>query len=327
MERIDAVITWVDGQDPDHISKRNSYITNKNKTESTNTSRFNQVNEINLVIKSIFKFAPFVKNIYVLTDQQTPNIIKEAENWDDSYRKRLKVIDHKEVFRDHLEVLPTLNATTIESMLQYIKGLSDHFIYFNDDTFLIKPTKIEDFFINKKPLVRGRWASQPDRVWYKQVKRIFFPSSKKKWGYKKAQALSAKLEGYDKKYFRTFHTPRALNKSVLINYYANLPGLLNEQIKYRFRTPKQFLSYSLINHYSIKNNITETTSRIQLEEVNYTKKSKPNKVLRRVKKAIVSENILFLNLQNLDLLEVNTLEKVIGVLETLININLLKKQS
>jgi hypothetical protein len=50
-------------------------------------------------------------------------------------------------------------------------------------------------------------------------------------------------------------------------------------------------------------------------------------VLRRVKKAIVSENILFLNLQNLDLLEVNTLEKVIGVLETLININLLKKQS
>ena len=113
MERIDAVITWVDGQDPDHISKRNSYITNKNKTESTNTSRFNQVNEINLVIKSIFKFAPFVKNIYVLTDQQTPNIIKEAENWDDSYRKRLKVIDHKEVFRDHLEVLPTFNAATI----------------------------------------------------------------------------------------------------------------------------------------------------------------------------------------------------------------------
>ena len=322
---IDAVITWVDGNDPDHIRKRNLYKKNTNKIESNNNTRFNQVNEISIVVKSIFKFAPFVRNIYILTDQQTPDIINETLQWDESYRSRLKLVDHKEVFRDHLEVLPSFNSSSIETMIQYINGLSDNFIYFNDDMFLIKATKIEDWFEDGKPLVRGKWLSQPHRVWYKQIKKLLFPSKSKMWSFKKAQALSAAIEGYDKKYFRTFHTPRALNKIVLINYFNQFPELLKKQIKSRFRSTDQFLSYTLIWHYSIKNKLAKTTNKIQLEEVNFKPKSSPNKVLRRVKKAVKSLDVLFLNLQSLDLLEKNSLEKVIQILENIVHIDLTKK--
>jgi hypothetical protein len=326
MKKIDAVITWVDGQDPAHINRRSSFVTNQNKTEATNVSRFNQVDEVSLVVKSIFKFAPFVRNIYILTDQQTPKIAEESKNWDESYNSRLKIIDHKEVFKNHLEVLPTFNASTIETMIQYISGLSDQFIYFNDDMFLIKPTKKEDWFVGGKPLIRGKWLSQPNRVWYKKLKAIMLPHKSKVWSFKKAQALSAEIEGYDKKYFRTFHTPRPLNKPALINYFQTFPKLLKKQIQSRFRTTDQFLSYTLIWHYSIKNNIAITTGNTQLEEVNFRKKSNPKKVLKRVKKAIESKNILFLNLQNLDLLEATSLTQVINTLEALVDINLSKKQ-
>ena len=54
------------------------------------------------------------------------------------------MVDHKVIFRDFTEFLPTFNSTTIETMPHYIPNLSEHFIYFNDDMFLIKPTKISD---------------------------------------------------------------------------------------------------------------------------------------------------------------------------------------
>ena len=140
---VDAVITWVDGSDKDLIKKKAKYLNSEKESKIQNVkTRYNQVGEIEFVIKSIIKFAPFINNIFIVTDAQSPKIIDDSNSWRKEYREKLKVVDHKEIFRDFIEFLPTFNSTTIETMLHYIPDLSEHFIYFNDDMFLIKPTKI-----------------------------------------------------------------------------------------------------------------------------------------------------------------------------------------
>ena len=319
---IDAVITWVDGDDEEFSKKRKSYTSNNNINESTNSTRFNQVDELSIAVKSIFKFAPFVRNIYILTDNQTPKIIKQSEQWKKSFQDRIKLVDHKEVFSNYLDVLPTFNSSTIETMLQYIDGLSEHFIYFNDDMFLIKPTKVEDWFFNGKPVIRGKWLIPPDKIWYKKIRNFFFPSKRKKFSFKRAQAISAKIEGFDKKYFRTYHSPRALNKIILKDYFNNNLKLLKDQIKYRFRKSSQFISYSLIWHYSIKMNLAIISNELCLQEINIRSNSNTKGILKKIQYAIDNNNILFLNIQSLDILDIDTLNSVNELLHDLTYIDL-----
>ena len=63
---IDAVIMWVDGNDPFHKSKMETYLA---PTHSVNNkslrTRYDQVNEIEFCVKSILKYATFIRNIYM----------------------------------------------------------------------------------------------------------------------------------------------------------------------------------------------------------------------------------------------------------------------
>lgn len=322
---IDAVIIWVDGEDEKFVKRKNKFIEKKNIFESTNKTRFNQVNEISIVVKSIFKFASFIRNIYIVTDRQTPKIYQQSKAWSPFYKDRIFVVDHKEVFSDHLNVLPTFNACTIETMLQNINGLSEHFIYFNDDMFLIKPTKKDDWFSNGKPIVRGKWKTQPNNLWYKRVRNFFFPSKLKSFGFNRAQAISAKIAGFEKRYFKTYHTPRALNKLILKDYFNKNKTLLKEQIKFRFRHHSQYLSYSLIWHYSIKNNLLITSEKTMLKEINVKPNTSNIKVINKIKRAIEDKDVLFLNIQSMDLLKAETLKEISVILDDIIKINLYDK--
>ena len=53
--------------------------------------------------------------------------------------------------RDRPQYLPTYNSHTIELNLHRIPGLSENFVYFNDDVFLIRPVTPQHFFKNGKP--------------------------------------------------------------------------------------------------------------------------------------------------------------------------------
>lgn len=319
---VDAVIIWVDGEDEKFILRKNKFVEEKNKFESTNKTRFNQVNEISIVVRSIFKFASFVRNIYIVTDQQTPEIFRQSKAWSPFYKDRIFIVDHKEIFSGHLSVLPTFNASTIETMLQNIVGLSEHFIYFNDDMFLIKPTKKDDWFDNGKPIVRGRWKTQPNKLWYKRIRNFFFPNKLESWGFDRAQAISAKIAGFEKRYFKTYHTPRPLNKLVLKDYFNKNKSLLSEQIIFRFRHHSQYLCYSLIWHYSIKKNLVVTSNKTMLEEINVKADTSNFKVINKVKRAIKDKDILFLNIQSMDLLKPQTIKKINAILDNIIGINL-----
>ena len=74
-EPVDAVITWVDGLDPEYAQKLNFHLSHQNIEKDdagVHPTRFNQCGEISFCVNSIFKYAPWIRNIYIVTDNQVP---------------------------------------------------------------------------------------------------------------------------------------------------------------------------------------------------------------------------------------------------------------
>ena len=61
------------------------------------------------------------------------------------------------MFVGYEQFLPTFNTRSIETMIWNIKGLSDYFIYMNDDFFFNQPVRINDFLDGEKIIIHGQW--------------------------------------------------------------------------------------------------------------------------------------------------------------------------
>ena len=143
---IDAVYTWVDMNDPKWISNYTKYATQPPKK-----IRYQNVNEIKYSIYGLKKFCPFIRYIYIVTDNQNPPI-----NLND---KKIKIIDHKQILGKEC-AYPTFKSNSIESYLHKIPGLSEIFLYFNDDCFVGKNINKRMFisFKNKLPIAHLKKA-------------------------------------------------------------------------------------------------------------------------------------------------------------------------
>lgn len=136
-KNIDAVITWVDGSDSVWREKYAAEAQKRWKNRDPQSARFGNFGEVELCIKSIRKFAPWVRTIYLVTDNQCPDWLSDVE-----MRNSLEVVvvSHQEIFMD-LVKYPTFNSTVIESQLYRIPGISSNFLYFNDDCALGRAVK------------------------------------------------------------------------------------------------------------------------------------------------------------------------------------------
>ena len=59
--------------------------------------RYDQVNEIEFSVKSILKYAKFIRNIYIVTDNQTPEFLKDDKKLTINI-PTVSIIDHKDLF-------------------------------------------------------------------------------------------------------------------------------------------------------------------------------------------------------------------------------------
>jgi len=155
---LDVVIAWVDGDDPRLKQKREAYKSGKSvASEAVTATRFASDDEIYYNIASIIKYVPFCRHIYVVTDQQRPALIDEFAKKNICSADKIRIIDHKDIFSGYEQYLPTFNTRSIETMIWNIEGLSDHFIYMNDDFFFNQPVTINDFLDNEKLIIHGHW--------------------------------------------------------------------------------------------------------------------------------------------------------------------------
>lgn len=136
---IDVVYTWVNSEDPDWKQIYSQYALHINNSDSSSLSRFTNREELKYSLRSIYEYAPWVRNIYIVSNCSPPV-------WLNLENDRIKWIYHEEIM--DCDYLPTFNSHAIESSIHKIPGLSNYFIYFNDDCFFAKNIKKSDFFLS-----------------------------------------------------------------------------------------------------------------------------------------------------------------------------------
>lgn len=132
---IDFVMIWVDGNDPEW-RKRKAQYTGEIMLDDRE-ERYRDWDLLRFWFRGVERFAPWVRKVWFVCDQEPPA-------WLNTAHPKLNVVRHE----DYLpaEYRPAYSSHPIELNLHRIEGLSERFVYFNDDFFLIAPTEDEYFF-------------------------------------------------------------------------------------------------------------------------------------------------------------------------------------
>ena len=137
-EPVDIVYTWVDDADPAWQRRRDGVGPAATlSSDALHAGRTRNRDELRYSLRSLTMYASWYRRIWLVTDGQVPTWLADDP--------RLTVVSHHEIFTDPA-VLPTFNSHAIESQLHHIEGLSEHFLYLNDDVFFGRPVRPELFF-------------------------------------------------------------------------------------------------------------------------------------------------------------------------------------
>ena len=136
---IDFVIPWVNGSDPAWLAERAGY---REEKVDAGAARFRDWGVLHYWFRSVEKFAPWVNKIHFITCGHLPD-------WLNTAHPKLHIVNHRNYIPE--KYLPVFSSHPIELNIHRIKELAEHFVYFNDDTFILKPVKTTDFFRNGLP--------------------------------------------------------------------------------------------------------------------------------------------------------------------------------
>lgn len=305
MNDIDAVISWVDGYDPAFQAKLKSFcaqlgIDQKTAVEPT---RIHQSNEIHYCLRALQRFAPWIRTIYIVTNLQIPPSVTALQGT--TFGNKIKIIDQNDLLRQSAAISPVYNSLSIEWLIWRIKGLSNQFLYLNDDFFIIRPVTPEDFFRENRLVLRGEWKVQADQKWPFQIKQRLHAwmgrsglkartNPHRAW-----QENSARLAGWEKTFYLLPHAPFPLIKETFEDCLIHDPKLFTQNINYPFRHPDQVSCIPLMVHLDIKQKRVVYESNDQTIMVNGTSHSL-KKIKSRLNRAKNNDNVTFVCMQSID---------------------------
>jgi hypothetical protein len=138
---VDVVYTWVDGSDPAWRRRRIEAIKSVGRDdahpEATSEARFTSLDELRYSLRSLERYGDFVRHIYLVTDGQVPP-------WLRLDHPDLTLVPHSTILPE--DALPTFNSHAIEACLHRIPGLSEQYLYLNDDFFFARRATKADYF-------------------------------------------------------------------------------------------------------------------------------------------------------------------------------------
>ena len=160
---IDFVITWVDMNDPQWQAAFAEYSGKPENTKNgVSEARFRDYGFLKYWFRGVEKFAPWVRKIHFVTSGQKPE-------WLDENNPKLNLVHHKDYIPE--QFLPTYNSVVIERYIHKIPGLAEHFVYFNDDFYIINNVNTDRFFRNGLPCDIATFLYNPSwSQWYKRIK-------------------------------------------------------------------------------------------------------------------------------------------------------------
>lgn len=158
---IDLLYLWVNGNDPKWMAKRDAFIGKPSEKTENCKGRYADSGELKYSLRSVEKYAPWIRKIFIVTDDQVPE-------WLDTTNPKIRIVDHKEILP--AESLPCFNSSLLEHFFHNIPDLSEHFIYANDDMLMGRSVRQEDFFaedglpiicMNRRPFRKlGLWLKE-----------------------------------------------------------------------------------------------------------------------------------------------------------------------
>lgn len=229
--KIDIVYTWVDGNDSEWCKRKADAQKVELKEELAGNCRFVSHDELMYSIRSVEKFCPWVNTIFIVTDKQTPS-------WLDTSNTKVKIIDHTEIFGNE-GTLPTFNSNAIELKLHHIVGLSEQYIYLNDDMFFGRPVS-QKYFFNSDQSVKLRFQSISNIRKIRSPKELLEESHLSKKNPYQNGILNARREVYKQTGFiskvKPAHTPLAFQKSECFKLENKFKNAFTNSISNQFRT-------------------------------------------------------------------------------------------
>jgi hypothetical protein len=230
---VDVVYTWVDDQDPDFIETLNSHLPDGSRNRTTTSlARFKNHDELKYSLRSLSAYAPWVNRVFIVTNGQRPAWISD--------HPKLQFVHHKDIL--DASYLPTFNSHVIGSALHKIPGLSEHYIYFNDDVLLLRPMETTGAFtVSGKSyayLTQDRLPPGPP-VSYETATE---------WAAKNARDLIHQQWGhsFDRRFSHMFHAQR---KSVAEKCELLFPVAYDATRRNKFRKMNDLLCCSFLHHY------------------------------------------------------------------------------
>ncbi len=256
--KIDFVVLWVDDTDKKWQEKRRK-IAKENgiKIGDNSVARFRDWGLLKYWFRGVERFAPWVNNVYFVTEGHLPK-------WLNVNNPKLKIVKHEDFIPK--EALPTFNTNTIELCLNNIKDLSEQFVLFNDDLFIIDRVRPRDFYKKGAPVNSMSLSPiYPGEDFYKTVfnnikiinQHFDYGTFKKKnlWkilSWKQGKYLLWSVPGlFHKKFFgfANFHMPNSYKKSTLDEVWAKENSQLMTTIKTAFRDYDKNVSDWLFNYW------------------------------------------------------------------------------
>lgn len=245
---VDLVVLWVDGTDTDWVFEKNKY-SKKKIDDSNNINRFRDWGLMKYWFRGIDKFIPWFRKIHFVTWGHLPKFLN-------TNNPKLHIVNHKDYIP--LEWLPTFSANPLEMNLHRIPDLAEHFIYFNDDMFVLRPMSKKDFFVGDLPCYQAteiplmfvgqteiwqliaandlgiinKWFPKQD---VKKKELMKFINIKYHWYDNLRTGLLGLLFPQCFLGFKNFHCPAAFLKCTFEDIWEREPELLEKTSSHRFR--------------------------------------------------------------------------------------------
>lgn len=253
---IDFVVTWVDGTDSSW-EKQKQYYESKQFSQvidDNGEERYRNWDLFKYWFRAVEKYAPWVHKVYLVTCGHIPQ-------WLNTESDKLVVVNHKDFIPS--EYLPTFSSIPIELNIHRISGLSEKFVYFNDDMFLTKPVLPSDFFVNGMPKYCGiayplKNHRENDSFQHQLFSVLgivndFFSSkisgiiknNPEKWFSREyGKALKYNMIAYEESYIQGMyfsHLGCPFRKKTFEKVWNTIPDELNKTSMHRFRMPTDIM--------------------------------------------------------------------------------------
>ena len=231
---IDIVFSWVDGAAIEwqraRARRMKAYVVGEGDDSH---ARFRQLDELKYALRSVYLFAPWVRNVYIATDSPRPEWLAE--------HPRVTIVRSEEFFADPT-VLPTHNSQAVESQLHNIPGLSEHFLYSNDDMFFGRAVSPDMFF---SPGGVTKFIEATTRIGMGE-------SNLSRSGFENAARVNRRL--IQERFGRTItrhleHTPTPLRKSVMQQLESEFPEDFRRTAASTFRSATDISVTNSLYHY------------------------------------------------------------------------------